>query len=184
MRSPARFIKELQQRKVFRALTLYCVTCWVILQAAALVLPVFGAPAWALKGFIIAAVVGLPVVVALAWLFELTSHGLVDDDGVDDAQDGPAAPDHRVNVLIISGLCLAVALLAVDDFIVQKKVRGGTGGHGVSTSIAVLPFESIGADSSESPLVDGIHDDIITKLATIRSLTVISRTSVMRYRGS
>src|SRR5262245_30848829 len=105
MKSPAQFIKELQQRKVFRALTLYCVTCWVLLQAASLVLPVFVAPEWVLKGFIIAAAVGLPIAAALAWLFELTSQGLVTDDGsADEVQTEALPPSHGVNMLIIGGL--------------------------------------------------------------------------------
>src|SRR5678815_462478 len=99
MKSPARLLRELQQRKVFRALTLYCVTCWVLLQVSALVLPVFHAPEWALKSLIIAAVIGLPIVSVLAWLFELTSQGLVSDDGIDTEEPAVAATTHRVNVL-------------------------------------------------------------------------------------
>jgi hypothetical protein len=79
----------LQQRKVFRALTLYCVTCWVLLQVADLVLPVFHTPGWVLKRLIMTAVIGMPIVAVLAWLFELTGEGLVSDDGID--EDTPAS---------------------------------------------------------------------------------------------
>lgn len=50
------------------------------------------------------------------------------------------------------------------------------------TSIAVLPLENLTGDPQQEYLVDGIHDELITQLAEVGSLKVISRTSVMRYK--
>jgi serine/threonine-protein kinase len=51
------------------------------------------------------------------------------------------------------------------------------------TGIAVLPFENLSSDRENAFFADGVQDDILTKLAKIRDLKVISRTSVMQYRG-
>ncbi|HEY7000722.1 MAG TPA: protein kinase [Candidatus Udaeobacter sp.] len=50
-------------------------------------------------------------------------------------------------------------------------------------SIAVLPFENLSNDNEDAFFADGVQDDILTKLAKVRDLKVISRTSVMQYRG-
>ena len=53
----------------------------------------------------------------------------------------------------------------------------------VTTGIAVLPFENLGEQKENTSFADGVQDDILTKLAKIADLKVISRTSVMEYRG-
>ena len=53
----------------------------------------------------------------------------------------------------------------------------------ITTGIAVLPFENLGEQKENSVFADGVQDDILSKLAKIADLKVISRTSVMEYRG-
>ena len=55
--------------------------------------------------------------------------------------------------------------------------------HPITTGIAVLPFENLSDDKEHAYFADGVQDDILTKLAKIADLKVISRTSAMQYRG-
>src|SRR5205085_4237510 len=61
--------------------------------------------------------------------------------------------------------------------------KGGAASPPATTGIAVLPFESLSDNKEDAVFTDGVQDDILTKLATIRDLRVISHTSVMKYRG-
>ena len=73
-----------------------------------------------------------------------------------------------------------IALAAAAGWIIWKSelIR-----HPLATGIAVLPFENLNDQKNNSVFVDGVQDDILTKLAKIADLKVISRTSVMEYRG-
>ena len=71
-----RFIKELRRRAVFRTAGLYVGICWIVIEAASIVLPAFNAPDWAMQAMIVAALVGFPVAMVLAWVYEITDHGI------------------------------------------------------------------------------------------------------------
>jgi TolB-like protein/thioredoxin-like negative regulator of GroEL len=73
-----------------------------------------------------------------------------------------------------------VALGAAASWIVWKSelIR-----QPLTTGIAVLPFENLGDEKEHAAFADGVQDDVLTKLAKIADLKVISRTSVMEYRG-
>ncbi|MDH3441717.1 MAG: tetratricopeptide repeat protein, partial [Gammaproteobacteria bacterium] len=71
-----RFIRELRRREVFRTAGLYVGICWIAIEAASVMLPTFDAPEWVLQWIIIAAVVGFPVMLVLAWTFDITDKGI------------------------------------------------------------------------------------------------------------
>ncbi|HRO62189.1 FHA domain-containing protein [Thermomonas sp.] len=82
-------IGEFKRRGVFKAVAAYAVIAWGASLAATDLLPAFGAPGWTVRAFIICAALGLPVVAVLAWLYEITTRGIVRDTGVSEI---PAAP--------------------------------------------------------------------------------------------
>ena len=87
-----RFIKELRRREVFSTAGLYVGICWILIEASSVVLPTFDAPDWVLRAIIIAAVVGFPVMLVLAWIYDITGHG------IETAGSRPAAaPSHGSN---------------------------------------------------------------------------------------
>ena len=103
------------------------------------------------------------------------------------AADAPPSP-HRLLPLpvlwtLAIAVLLAIASVALDRLAPERGREAESAKHPLRTAIAVLPFEGIGTEAQPS-LIDGIHDDVVTQLATVRSLTVISRTSVVEYRGS
>ncbi len=71
-----RLIRELRRREVFRTAGLYVGICWIAIEAASVLLPAFEAPEWLLRALIIAAVIGFPVTVVLAWVYDVTDKGI------------------------------------------------------------------------------------------------------------
>ncbi len=71
-----RLIRELRRRAVFRTAGLYVGIVWIIIEGASVLLPAFEAPDWVLRALIIIALIGFPVTIVLAWVFEITDKGI------------------------------------------------------------------------------------------------------------
>ena len=157
------FLYELRRRHVVRVAIAYAVAAWVLLQLASIVFPVFGAPEWVLKVVIALLAFGFVIALILAWAFELTPQGIRRTEPA----DSPAARDtdvhHRVgrslNAIVIGVLAIAVAVLLWRQF---------------------APHAATG-ESKVLPVATGMQDEILTRLAAIRDLKVISRTSTAQY---
>jgi TolB-like protein/Tfp pilus assembly protein PilF len=85
----------------------------------------------------------------------------------------------RRNPLVASLITSLLALAAAASVLVWKVQPIG---QSPTTGVAVLPFENLSHDRDDAFFADGIQDDLLTKLAKIRALKVISRASVMQYR--
>ncbi len=184
-------ISELKRRNVFRMAGLYLVACWLIIQVANNILPVFEVPTWVLKTLIIVLAIGLLPVIALSWAFEFTPEGLKRDAEVDAGSPEARNTARRLNHLLIGVLVLAVTYFAVDKFIIGRAPESPVvaavqkaAAQQERPSIAVLPFDNRSAVAEDAFFVDGMHDDILTQLSKISGLKVISRTSVEAFRDS
>lgn len=168
---------ELSRRDVVKVGLAYLAFAWLIIQVAATVLPAFGGPVWILRAVIVAFVLGFPIALVLAWKYELTSEGVQRDDGL-----APAATPGRygrgLDLAIIGFLVLALSVVIVDQYLID-----GGSAPGID-SIAVLPLDNVSGDSDQEYFVDGMTDALITSLARIGALKVVSRTSAMRYKDS
>jgi TolB-like protein/Tfp pilus assembly protein PilF len=171
------FFAELKRRHVYRAGAIYVMGAWVLIQVSTQTLPFFNVPAWVIRFIILGLVLACPVVLVLAWAFEITPEGIVKTD------DLPAvippqqrASRRRIDWTIIAVLFLIICALLAQQrgLIFPNKSR--------DKSIAVLPFENYSDDKENAFFADGIQDDLLTNLAKIKDLKVISRTSVMKYR--
>ncbi len=175
---PRSFFTELKRRNVYKVAVAYTVVGWLLIQVATQVFPFFEIPNWGIRLIVLVIALGLPIALIIAWAFELTPDGIRRTDAVD-----PAPTRHRsgrvwiyvvvVGVLLSLGLFLAGRYSAPD--------------HTASTgdkSIAVLPFENRSEDKANAYFADGIQDEILSRLAKIDGLKVISRTSVQRYKSS
>ncbi len=183
------FISELKRRNVLRAAFAYAVVFWLLVQVAGLLLDAFSAPEWIFRSIIILLAIGFPVAVILSWFFELTTDGLI--KSADLAQHEAELLKFRryLNPIIIGMLSAAVILFTLDKIgWISSPLKDGLVGGSSSTtaqySLAVLPFTNRSSQAENTYFVDGIHDDLLTMLAKINSLSVTSRTSVMRYQGS
>lgn len=141
-----RFIRELRRREVFRSAGLYIGVCWILIEASSVMLPTFGAPEWALKAIIIAAVVGFPIMLVLAWIYDFTSHGI---EVQADATDTVVEPlFSRKTDFVVIGV-LSVALV----FSVYMNLTGGpevTEAHD-PVSVLIADFDN----QTGNPLFDG-----------------------------
>lgn len=167
---------ELRRRNVFRVAIAYAITAWVLAQIADLAFDNFGAPEWVSKSFLLVLLLGFPIAVLLAWAFELTPEGIKRESEVDRSESITHQTGRKLDYAIIAVLVVAVAFLLHDRFDDGERER--------ELSIAVLPFENRSAQADDQYFTDGIHDDLLTTIANIGSMRVISRTSVMEYKDT
>ncbi len=176
-------LNELNRRNVTRVATAYALVGWIFIEAGSVLLPTFGAPEWVFKAWVILVVVGFVLSVIFAWVFELTPEGIKLERDVDRTQSITGQTGRKLNATIIALLVVALGISITFNVI---DVRGGSQVADSSDhrSIAVLPFDSRSADPENAFFADGIHGDLLSTLANIGALKVISRTSVMEYRDS
>jgi len=182
------FLYELRRRHVVRVAVAYAVAAWVLLQLASIVFPTFGAPDWVLKAFIALLALGFPLALVLAWAYELTADGIRRTEPAHSPEARP--PEHHarvgrsLNAVVIGVLAVAVFALLWRQF-GNRAPTGEPGAQIIATahgkSIAVLPFESLSEDKANGYFASGMQDEILTRLAGIHALKVISRTSTEQY---
>lgn len=182
---------ELKRRNVFRVGIAYVVGAWVMLQIVDFVLDAISAPNWIVQVFILAAAVGLPVVLIVSWVFELTPEGLKRESEIDRTQPLAAQPGHKLDRAIIAFLVVAVLILVGERFLVRpvaeqtpaKEQSALTNAEVSADTIAVLPFVNMSSDAEQEYFSDGITEEILNRLAGIQGLQVAARTSVFSFKG-
>ena len=171
------FLCELRRRKVYRVAAAYAVAAWLIIQVAATTFPALEFPAWILRAVIVAVLVGFPIALVVGWAFDVGPHGFEKTAPADPVEDcPPALRPRRLNIYVLGAIGVALAA-GVGFFLLPH-----TAGRPQEKSIAVLPFTNMSNDPENAFFADGLHDDVLTSLANIRELKVISRTSVLPYR--
>jgi TolB-like protein/Tfp pilus assembly protein PilF len=180
------FLQELKRRNVFRVAIAFILVSWMVLQVVDVIVPMLGLPQWVGKTILLLMLVAFPITLVLAWVLELTPQGVKFEKDVDRSESISGQTGRRLDMIIIgvlaTGLVFSLYLHFVDESPPENSV-----GIPVATgapSIAVLPFKNRSANNDDTFFVDGIHDDLLTHLAKISSLKVISRTSVLQYRDT
>jgi TolB-like protein/cytochrome c-type biogenesis protein CcmH/NrfG len=167
----AGFLEEIKRRKVYRVAAGYVVVAGGLIQLASAVFPAWELPNWALRLVIILLLIGFPISLILAWALEVTP------EGIRPTPTAPSAPRRRRNIVALVAIGVIVSAAAGFFLLPRASARK------IDKSIAVLPFENFSDDKENAYFADGIQDDILTNLSKIGDLKVISRTSVMPYRG-
>jgi TolB-like protein len=169
---------ELKRRKVFRVCIGYVIAAWVVAQVADLVADNFLAPVWVMQMIITLLIVGLPISLILSWAFDLTPDGIVRTG--DDDTSKPALSNIQTYSLI-GGMFAVVAVIL---YLIWPQTSPPPPTV-FDNSIAVLPFANASAAEEDAEFFAvGMHDELLTRLADITALKVISRTSVMEYRDT
>jgi TolB-like protein/Flp pilus assembly protein TadD len=172
------FFCELRRRKVYRVAGGYGVVGWLIIQFATTVLPALTLPAWTARLVIVLVLAGFPIALILAWALDVGTEGIrVTAEPVSGEECPPALPGRRRNIFTLAIVGLLISAL-IGYFVLSRGSARKLG-----KSIAVLPFANFSSDAANAYFADGIQDDVLTNLAKISDLKVISRTSVMPYRG-
>ncbi len=190
-------IAELKRRNVFRVGVAYAIVGWLLIEVSSVLLPTFGAPGWVMKAFSSLVILGFPLTLVIAWAFELTPQGIKRENDIDPAESITHLTGRKLDFAIIGLLVLGVIFMFVDGYVLEadpapvEEATESVAGQVVEEvaaarekSVAVLPFANRSINAEDAFFVDGMHDDILTHLAKIRSLKVISRTSVMEYRDT
>ncbi len=182
-----KLIAEIRRRKIDRAATAYAVAAWVVVQAASIALPTFGAPDWVLKALIVAAILGFPLTLWISWHVTPAQ---------DQAQVAPASWTATHSVLLV--FVGVAAVLTTVEIGLQLGLLPGLSRPASrtapsaepnvpppppSTSIAVLPFTNMSGDPSKDYFSDGISEELLNQLANAPALRVAARTSCFAFKG-
>ena len=190
--NPRNLFTELKRRNVLRMAGLYLVGAWLVVQVAGTVLPMFGAPEWLPRTIVVLLAIGFVPAVIFSWVFELTPQGLKREDDVAPNQSITPQTGRRMDRMIIVVLVLALGYFAFDKFVLTPRREAALVASAApnesksiinSKSIAVLPFENLSEEKANAFFTDGVQDEILTYLAKIADLKVISRASVMQYKS-
>lgn len=175
-RSVGSFLAELKRRKVYRAAVAYLLLGFGGLELVDIVVPSTRLPEWSDEFFLSLVILGFPVVMYLAWAFDVTPGGVrrsvsADAEGLpppSKPDSEPASPASPVTVVADAGSAPGPA----------------TAPDANRLTVAVLPFENLSQTEDAEPFTAGLHDDLLTELSRISALTVISRTSVLAFKNS
>ena len=174
--NPGRFFAELKRRNVYKVAVAYGITSWLVVQVATQVFPFFAIPDWVVRLVIFCLLLGFPVALVFAWIFELTPEGLKRTRDVAPHESITRSTARKLDFVIIAVLLFVITLLLVNRY-EKASLRGGAAGK----SIAVLPFENMSDEKENAYFADGMQDDILTALSKVADLKVISRTSVLGF---
>ena len=176
------FFAELKRRNVYKVAVAYAVVGWLLVQVATQVFPFFEVPNWGIRLVVLIIAIGFPIALLIAWAFELTPEGIKRTAEVD-ATAKPSRGRAWIYVAIV-GAALSVGLFVLGRYTANNRApRHSEAATVPQKSIAILPFENLSDDKANAYFAEGVKDEILTKLAAVRDLKVISRTSTAKYQS-
>src|SRR5436309_3948457 len=183
------FFAELKRRNVYKVAVAYAIVAWLLIQVATQVFPFFEIPNWTVRLVVLLLILGFPIALFLALAFEITPEGI---KRAEDASPNESITHHTGRKLVWLTVMLAVIAAGLLAFQLLRPKSATTLGASTTPatasaalpekSIAVLPFENLSRDPDNAFFTDGVQDEILTDLAKVADLKVISRTSVMQYK--
>src|SRR5919201_1185277 len=178
------FFSELKRRNVYKVAVAYAVVAWLLIQAASILFPAFDAPASAIKILVIILVLGFPVALVFSWAFEITPEGIVRESEVDASKSITHHTGRKIVAMTVVLAIVAAGLLVFQLLRARLTSSVSTATPAVANkSIAVLPFDNLSRDPDNAYFVEGIQDEILTRLAKIADLKVIARSSTLRFQN-
>lgn len=193
----SRIIDELQRRNVIRVGIAYLAVAWLVLQVAETLLPVYGFTDVAIRNLVVLLAIGLVLALILSWSLEWSPQGIVKESESDESAPAEKPGFRRLDQFIIFVLSIALALFMLDKFVLDperdaREVQAATEKGRVDAlvesygekSIAVLAFADMSPDGDQEYFSDGIAEELLNLLATIRDLRVISRSTAFTFKDS
>jgi TolB-like protein/Flp pilus assembly protein TadD len=177
------FFTELKRRNVYKVAVAYAIVAWLVVQISSTVLPTFHAPEWVVQTLVVLVALGFPIALVLAWAFELTPEGIKRTEVADSMPGAAEKKKHAwIYVIVICG-AISAALFFLGRYTVGNKT-GASPNELLAKSIAVLPFDNLSEEKGNAFFAEGIQDEILTRLAKVADLKVISRTSTQRFKSA
>ena len=181
--NPVSLFGEFKRRRVFRALIGYGIAAFAVLQ---IIEPVMHGLHWSdevLSYVVVALAVGFPIVVSLAWIFDVNAGRI--ERTAPASTGGPRGV--RLGLLLVGIGVLAAAPGVVWYFMVRSPARPVPSSvpatAAATPSIAVLPFADMSPGKDQEYFSDGIAEEILNALAQVDGLRVIGRTSSFSFKG-
>jgi TolB-like protein/Flp pilus assembly protein TadD len=182
--NPKNFFAELKRRNVYKVAIAYGVVAWLLMQVASQIFPFFEIPNWAVRLVVLLLIIGFPVALILAWAFELTPEGIKRAEDVDLTKSTARKTSHKLLWITAVVAIVAAALFVSGRFNLFRSKPAAARAVASDKSIAVLPFANLSRDPDNAYFAAGIQDEIITRLAKITQLKVISCTSTQRFKSA
>lgn len=186
---------ELKRRNVFRVGIAYVVLGWVVIQVTDTLAPALRLPDWTLSFVALIGLIGFPFALLFAWAFELTPEGIKREEEIDRSESITRSTGRKLDFAIIGLLLVSLGFVVWDAYLkpsetdstdsASPRAADASAQAGPDTietvSIAVLPLTNMSAIADNVYFAGGVHEEILTNLAAIESLHVVSRTTAMRY---
>src|SRR5438105_10900142 len=180
------FFAELKRRNVYKVAVAYLVVSWLLIQAASILFPTFDAPPWIMKVLVALIALGFPAAVILSWAFEITPEGIKLESEIEPNKSITRRTGRKI-VAVTIALAVVAAGLFVYQVVRSKTTitpRQSEAATVSNKSIAVLPFDNLSRDPDNAYFCEGVQDEILTRLAKVADLKVISRTSTQHFKST
>ncbi|HJW37725.1 MAG TPA: tetratricopeptide repeat protein [Candidatus Udaeobacter sp.] len=174
------FFGELKRRNVYKVAIAYAVVAWLLMQIASQIFPFFEIPNWAVRLVVLLLIIGFPIALIIAWAFEATPEGIKRTEAADAA--GQRSRGGAWIYVVLIGAALSIGLLVLERYMGPNKQSGL--GQLPGKSLAVLPFANLSGNPENAYFAAGIQDEVITRLAKIGELKVVSCLTTQRFKSS
>jgi TolB-like protein/Tfp pilus assembly protein PilF len=179
------FFGELKRRNVYKVAIAYIVAGWALSQGIAQVFPVFDIPNWVIRLIVLLIIIGLPIALVLAWSFEITPQGIKRTEDVDLVAAAQQPKKRTWIFVVIIGALVSIGLFLLGRYsAINRTSRQSEAATVPQKSIAVLPFDNLSRDPDNAFFAEGVQDEILTRLAKVADLKVISRTSTQHFKSA
>jgi len=177
------FFAELKRRNVYKVAVAYAVVGWLLVQVATQVFPFLEIPNWVVRLVIALVVIGFPIALVIAWAFEATPQGIQRTEVADRMPSAPGQKKHVWIYVVVIGAAISAALFFLGRY-TARNTASAARTELPAKSIAVLPFDNLSEDKSNAYFAEGVQDEILTRLAKVADLKVISRTSTQHFKSA
>ena len=176
------FFAEVKRRNVYKVAIAYIFAGWALSQGIAQVFPVFDVPNWVIRSIVVMIILGLPVALVLAWMFELTPEGIKRTETADAMPEATRKKKYVWIYVVVIGAAISIGLFFLGRYSAGNTTASPAGI--TNKSIAVLPFDNLSRDPDNAYFCEGVQDEILTRLAKVADLKVISRTSTQHFKSA
>ena len=181
-RESINFFAEVKRRNVYKVAIAYIFAGWALSQGIAQVFPVFDVPNWVIRTIVVMIILGLPVALVLAWMFELTPQGIKRTETADAMPEATRKKKYVWIYVVVIGAAISIGLFFLGRYSAGNTTASPAGI--TNKSIAVLPFDNLSRDPDNAYFCEGVQDEILTRLAKVADLKVISRTSTQHFKSA
>lgn len=171
------FLAELKRRRVGRVAIAYLAIAWAVTEASSVILPALRVPEWTVTFVVVFLLIGFPVAMILAWVFDVGPQGI---ERTEPRRDLPAGSQLKVRLTFAAAVLVLMAGLG---YLLYERGFGRAHANQAHSSIAVLPFTNLSGDPARDFFSDGMSEELLNLLARVPGLQVASRTSSFAYKG-